>query len=771
VKNEIRILVLEDVPADVVLINHELRRAHVSFRAQRVETREGFLHQLEHYKPDVILSDHGLPEFDGFTALAIARDKCPDVPFIFVTSARGEDFTIQTFESGATDYVLKHQLFKLVPAIQRALREAETKRKNHEAERALRESEERFRMLVEGVKDYAICMLDKEGRITSWNAGAEWMNGYRAQEIMGEHFSRFYTPEEVARRRPEQALRTAATEGRFAEEGWRVRKGGTKFRSHVVITPLRGEGGRLRGFAHVTCNLAGRNEVEEALRKSEALKAALVETALDAMISIDHEGKVQEWNPAAERIFGYTRAATLGRPMDELIVPVALREVYRDGVANYLMTGAGSLLGRPIELILRRADGSEFRAELAITRAPTEEPPRCTALIRDITERVEAAAALRESEERFRLLVDGVVDYAIYTLDLEGRVTFWNSGGERLMGYKPAEIIGRPLSCLYTRENGQLSKPERCLREAAEKGRCEEESWRVRKDGTRFWAESLTTALRDESGKLRGFSRISRDVTARREAEEALRKLNEQLEERVRERTADLEEANQELEAFSYSVSHDLRTPLRHIDGYTEVLQKSAAEKLDEPSRRHLQTISRAAKQMNNLIDSLLAFSRMGRAELHRTSVAVADLVRAARQDLAHETEGRKIEWLVGPLPAVSGDPFLLRQVMVNLLGNAIKYTRTKVRARIEIGSEETEKETRFFVRDNGVGFDMRYADRLFGVFQRLHPNDEFQGTGIGLANVRRIIQRHGGRVWAEGKVGGGATFYFSLPKTTGGES
>jgi len=631
----------------------------------------------------------------------------------------------------------------------------------------LRESEERFRMLVEGVKDYAIYMLDKGGRITSWNPGAEWMKGYGAQEIIGEHFSRFYTPEDVAQHRPEQALRTAATEGRFAEEGWRVRKGGTKFRAHVVITPLRGEGGKLRGFAHVTCNLTGRVDVEEALRKSESLKAALVETALDAMISIDHDGKVQEWNPAAERIFGYTRAAALEQPMDELIIPPALRQVYAEGVANYLMTGAGSLLGRPIELILRRANGSEFRAELAITRAPSEVPPRCTALIRDITERVQAASALRESEERFRLLVEGVVDYAIYQLDEQGHVTFWNSGGERQFGYKPEEIIGQPLSRLYTLENGERGWAERCLQEAVEKGSYEEENWRVRKDGTRFWANTLTTALRDESGKLCGFARISRDMTPRREAEERLHRLNEQLERRVRERTADLERANQELEAFSYSVSHDLRTPLRHIEGYTDVLQKDAAERLDERSRHHLLTISGAAKQMNNLIDSLLAFSRLGRAEIRRTKVPLADLVRAARQDLARDMEGRKIEWLVGPLPEVSGDPVLLRQVMTNLLGNAVKYSRTKARARIEIASEETETEIQCLIRDNGVGFDMNYADRLFGVFQRLHAVDEFEGTGIGLANVKRIIQRHGGRVWAVGKVGRGATFYFSLPKTT----
>ncbi|HEY6170207.1 MAG TPA: PAS domain S-box protein [Verrucomicrobiae bacterium] len=643
-KNEVRILILEDMPADVVLINHELRRAKLNFRTKRVETRDEFMNQLEHYHPDVILSDHGLPSFDGFTALAIAKDKFPDIPFIFVTSALGEDFTIQTFESGATDYVLKSQLAKLVPTIQRALREADARKKHDEAEQALRESEERFRMLVEGVKDYAIYMLDKEGRITSWNAGAEWMKGYRAQEVIGENFSKFFLPEDVLKHRPEQMLRTAAAEGRFEEESWRVRKGGTKFRAHVVITALRDARGQLRGFAHVTRNITERAETEGALRASEALKAALVETALDAIISINHEGKVEEWNPAAEKIFGYRRDAALGRPMDELIIPPSLREVYHDGVANYLMTGLGSLLGRPIELTLRRSDGSEFRAELAITRVPTQDPPRCTALIRDITERVQAVAALRESEERAR-------------------------------------------------------------------------------------------------------------------------KLNEQLEQRVRERTAELEQANQELEAFSYSVSHDLRTPLRHIDGYADVLQKTIAPKLDGRSQQHLQTISQTARQMSNLIEGLLAFSGLGRAELRRTRVALADLVRAARQDLAREAEGRKIEWLVGPLPEVVGDPILLRQVMVNLISNAVKYTRDRPKGRIEIGSEQRQDEIIFFIRDNGVGFDMKLAERLFGVFQRLHGNEKFEGTGIGLANVRRIIQRHGGRVWAESKPDAGASFYFSLPK------
>ena len=266
---------------------------------------------------------------------------------------------------------------------------------------------------------------------------------------------------------------------------------------------------------------------------------------------------------------------------------------------------------------------------------------------------------------------------------------------------------------------------------------------------------------------MRGFLRISRDVTDRRQAQEQIRKLNEQLEERVRERTAELEAVNQELEAFNYSVSHDLRTPLRHIDGFVKLLQNKVAGSLDDESRHYVQTIADSAKQMGKLIDDLLAFSQMSRAEIHKTTVSLDDLLRAARQDLRHQIEDRRIEWVIGRLPAVYGDPALLRLVMVNLLANALKYTRTRSPARIEIGATDTTKETVVFIRDNGVGFDVKYMDKLFGVFQRLHPSADFEGTGIGLANVRRIIQRHGGLTWAEGEVDRGATFYFSLPKST----
>jgi light-regulated signal transduction histidine kinase (bacteriophytochrome) len=267
---------------------------------------------------------------------------------------------------------------------------------------------------------------------------------------------------------------------------------------------------------------------------------------------------------------------------------------------------------------------------------------------------------------------------------------------------------------------------------------------------------------RDEHDQPAAILETNNDITERKRAEESIRTLNADLERR----SIELEASNKELEAFAYSTSHDLRAPLRHLQGYTELLQKNAAAILDEKGRRYVGMILESAKTMGNLIDDLLAFSRIGRAEAQRSLVNLGQLAQEARIEVEREAVGRNIVWKIGVLPSVYGDRSMFRIALVNLMANAVKFTRRRPQANIEIGSTDGKPgEVVIFVKDNGVGFDMKYLNKLFGVFQRLHRTETFEGTGIGLATVQRIVVRHGGRVWAEGVVDGGATFYFSVPR------
>jgi PAS domain S-box-containing protein len=636
-KKELRVLILEDNPNDVVLIRHELRKSDLAFRSKRVETKEAFLFEIQNHEPDVILSDHGIPAFDGFAALSIAKNRCPHVPFIFVTGSVGEIVAIETLKSGATDYVLKNRLSSLVPSIQRAIQESEDRQKRHETEIALRESEERFRMLVEGIKDHGIFMLDLDGRVFSWNSGAENIFGYKSSEILGKNVSTFYLSNEAEAGEPHQSLQQAIEKGQVKEEGIRVRKDGSQFWAEITLSSLHDNGGGIKGFVHVT---------------------------------------------------------------------------------------------------------------------------------RDVTEKKRSQQALQRSEELYRLLIEGVQDYAIFMLDTDGKIASWNIGAERMQGYKSSEIIGQKFSRFYLAEDIERGQPEHALGVAAIKGCYEDEGWRCKKDGILFWASMSLTAVKNENGELCGFSVIVRDITQKMESEEKIRKLNTELERRVGDRTAELEAINRELQAFSYSVTHDLRAPLRHIENFLSLLKKNAGNNLDDRCQKYLQTIADSTRKMDKLIEDLLAFSRMDSTEMYELPVQMNDLIKVVLHDLQHDLEGRNVEWVIGDLPLIQGDPVMLWLVLINLLSNALKFTRTRENARIEIRCSMTPQEHVFMISDNGVGFNMKDVDKLFGVFQRLHSSNEYEGSGVGLANVRRIIQRHGGRTWAEGCMDRGATFYFSLPRS-----
>jgi PAS domain S-box-containing protein len=354
--------------------------------------------------------------------------------------------------------------------------------------------------------------------------------------------------------------------------------------------------------------------------------------------------------------------------------------------------------------------------------------------------------------------------------DRSGTILWVNPAFSTLSGYTPEEIIGANPRILKSGHQGEGFYKE--FWQTILAGRV----WRGefvnrRKDGEIYINEETITPVRLQGEEITHFVGVMQDVTERKNAEAQIRRLNEQLEERVRQRTHELECANQELEAFAYSVSHDLRAPLRHINGFLDLFRQTALPALSEQERHYLEHVAGSAKQMDRLIDDLLLFSRMAQAKLQPEVVPLNAAVDEALRQLEPETRGRAIRWKRPPLPEVKADPAMLRQVLVNLLSNAVKYTRRRDPAEIEINTEPaSDDEIVVFVRDNGVGFDMRYAEKLFGVFQRLHASDQFEGTGIGLANVRRIILRHGGRTWAKGEPQAGATFYFSLPKGATGE-
>ncbi len=385
----------------------------------------------------------------------------------------------------------------------------------------------------------------------------------------------------------------------------------------------------------------------------------------------------------------------------------------------------------------------------------------------DITERRLAEEALKESEWKYREIFDNVLD-GLYLLEVT------DDGHFRTIEVNPAleKITGVPRSFSVGKIQEETVPPEVAAIVNAKYRHCveaghpiEEEAILDLPSGKRYFHSTLIPA-RDQAGRIYRIIGISRDITEHKAAEEEIRNLNQELENRVIERTSQLEAANKELEAFAYSVSHDLRAPLRHIDGFIALLQQQVEKSLDNQGRHYMDSISESAKRMGMLIDDLLSFSRMGRQPLSFREVDIGALVRIVIDELKLDFAGRDISWCIGELPKVNGDYAMLQAVLMNLISNAIKFTGTRDHAEIKIGCRRQEKEIIVHIHDNGVGFDMKYADKLFNVFQRLHRQEDFEGTGIGLANVSRIINRHGGRVWAEAEPNRGAAFYFSLPES-----
>jgi PAS domain S-box-containing protein len=516
--------------------------------------------------------------------------------------------------------------------------------KGGESKEKLRQSEERFKLLVESVREYAIFMLDPAGDVLTWNAGAELLKGYRADEIIGQHFSRFYPPEALERRLPEQELQTAGKTGAFEDEGWRVRKDGSQFWANVVITAMRDAQGELVGFAKVT---------------------------------------------------------------------------------------------------------------------------------RDLTQRRAQEEGSRRSEERFRLLVEGVTEYAIFMLDPNGRVSTWNSGAQRIKGYTADDIIGQHFSIFYPEDARQSGWPDHELQVAAETGKFVDTGWRLRKDGTTFWANVTITALRDDHGRLLGYAKLTRDLTEAKRVE-ALETANQQREELLdAERNARMtaQRATRLKDEFLATLSHELRTPLSAILGWTQLLLRGEASKGPDELKRAIDVIDRNARAQVKLIDDLLDLSRVmtGKLRLDLHQVSFASVVEAAVDSAkpSADVKGIRLKAILesSGQDIVSADSARLQQVVWNLLTNAIKFTPKG--GQVQVLLQRVNSHLELSVSDTGIGIPANYLPHVFDRFSQKDSSTTraFGGLGLGLAICKQLVELHGGAIRAASQgEGKGATFSVQLP-------
>lgn len=617
-----------------------------------------------------------------------------------------------------------------------------------EAEEALRRSHERFRALVEDSAS-ATAVVDAAGTYAYVDAAASRLLGYATGELIGRNGFELIHPDE----RPiaqEEFGRLLQKPGALVTVEVRVRRKDDAWRWMELTGRNLLENHAIQGVVVNFHDVTERKEAEDRIRESEATKRAILESALDCIIASDETGRITEFNPAAEKMFGYKREAILGKEMSAYIIPPALRERHRRGMARYVATGEGTLMGRRVEMPALRADGTEFPIELAITRIAKDGPPAFTAYIRDITERKRAIESLKESEERFRVMANSapvliwVSDrenlgtwYNKQWLDFRGRAMDLELGLGWLEGVHPDDRPRAALICGAAFDKREEFRMEFRLR---------------RHDGDYRWLLDHGVPRFTPEGRFEGYIGSCVDITERKLAEQTL---TAQAEELYR--------SNRELEQFAYVSSHDLKEPLRKISVYSDLLESENRDTLSRESRKHLDSIVSGTKRMQRLIDDLLAFSRSGRGEVVLKRANLNDILKQTLIDLEASIEEKKAVVTHDRLPTVMVEPSQIGQLFQNLIGNAIKF-QGAAPPRVHVGVEKRSSEWVLSVKDNGVGFDPKYEKLIFNVFQRLHGKSSFAGTGIGLAICKKIVERHDGKIWAESTPGEGATFYFSLP-------
>ena len=606
-------------------------------------------------------------------------------------------------------------------------------------------AEDKFRALLETAPD-AIVIVNRYGNIVIVNAQAEKLFGYRREDLVGERIEKL-VPERFRGKHPmHRAGFFAMPKVRSMGSGlelFGLRNDGTEFPIEISLSPLETEDGTLVSSA--IRDITERKRAEERFR-------TLLESAPDAMVIVDKDGRIQLVNAQTEKVFGYGRDELIGQWV-EMLVPERFRTAHPGHRNRYFGAPKARSMGSGLELYGCRRDGSEFPVEISLSPLETEDGVLVSSTIRDVTDRKKA------EELRFQLaaIVDSSDD-AIVGKSLDGMIRSWNKGAERVFGYKAEEVVGRPISVLLP--PGREADEPAIIERLKHGERVEPfETLRRRKDGQDIHVSVTISPIHDSRGNVVGASKVARDISDRKRADEALARAKEAA-----------DSASLELEAFSHSVAHDLRAPLRGIDGFSQALLEDYSDKLDDEGRRFLALVRSSAQHMGELIESLLNLARVTKADIRRELVDLSELAKATAERLTTSQPDRKAEFHIAEDLKGNGDRRLLGAVLDNLLGNAWKFTKNQPAACIEVGYNRDNGQTVFFVRDNGAGFDMAFASKLFGVFQRLHGSDEFEGTGIGLATVQRIIRRHGGRVWADATIGGGATFHFTLDERSQSE-
>ncbi len=641
-------------------------------------------------------------------------------------------------------------------------------------EETLRESEARTRAIFESSLDPLITM-DADGRIQDFNPAAEHVFSYSKAQAVGRTVSDLIIPAHW-RERYKQWLRGCGETGQGM--GRRIqmpalRADRTELPVEFCITATKRPGAP-------TFFTAQFRDISERLRSERATAhlAAIVRSSDDAIVSKDLNGIVTSWNQGAEKLFGYQASEMIGQPVLKLI-PRERQEEERRILDNI---SRGETI-ETYETIRRRKDGSDFHVSLTISPIFDAQGRVIGAskIARDITERVEHEKMLTQSRERLRQALQyqeaivGNMGEGVYTLNRQGRVVSMNRAAELLLGWKKDELLGKSMHDIahYKYPDGRPFPTEHCaVLRVFEKGVAllNQEDVFIRKDGSCF--DVVYSAAPMRSGDdVTGLVVVFHDVTEQKRADQALRDRDRALtaaNDELHQQKASLAEANRELQSFSYSVSHDLRAPLRTIDAYVRIVEEDHGPQLNDEVRRCLGIMRKAAGQAGELIDDLLEFSRLGRIGMDFRPTRMREIVKEVAEELALTQSRPHLDLTIGDLPDCHGDWRLLKLVWANLISNAFKFTRGRPVTQIEVGWLPDDRQADacvYYVKDNGVGFDMKYVHKLFGVFQRLHLKEDFEGTGVGLAIVQRIVQRHGGRAWAEGKVDGGATFFFSLRK------